>query len=295
MIQIDHCKKTDMKYTSTGTTTSYEVNMDMDLIKHDIERMRREYGRTKNKFDNRNIEAIIKLLEKTLKILKKTDGTLQFSWTKDPKSDIPVTYPIPFIDEPLYKINMCNYIKLNDNQKVVYIPMMDLAEIISYEYVHKDLDISVQEVDKMLSECSFLGNNDASVLLSKIHVSDDNVYNLAIGMKVDDTGFGSADENVIYDYFYSKEFDFVKGEARYKDVINYSCKYANNIIANSLCKKIETTKLKANAVAINATSLALIVTDVFNTGIEINDDCLDEVVVSAFGRKFKISLKSTIL
>lgn len=296
MIMIDHLKQkvADVK-SATNTGNTYEVKLSTDLIQHDIDRMKSELGKTKNKIDNANIESIIKLLEKTLKIVKKNDGVLQFSWTTDTKYGLPITYPINFIDEPLYKINMCNYIELEENQKLIYIPLMDLAEIISYEFVHKDYDHSVAEMDKMLDECTFLGNNKASMLLSKIHLEDDNLYRTALTLRVGQTGFGSADDNVIHDYFYSREFDFEYGKTTYKDVINYSCKHANAIIANSLCKSIEMMRFKVNTVAVNATSIALIVTDSYNSGKEITADCIDEIVVSAFGRKFALDIKPIIL
>lgn len=296
MISIDHFRKrTSSMKAQNAVGNTYDVKFNIELIKHDIERMKGELGKTKNKIDNKNIEKIIKLLEKTVKTVQKTDGVLQFSWTTDTKYGLPITYPINFIDEPLYKINMCNYIELNENQKLVYVPLMDLAEIIAYEYVHKDCDKSISDVDKMLDECTFLGNNKASMLLSKIHLEDDNIYTTALSMKIDDTGFGSADENVLHDYFYTREFDFEYGVTTYKDVINYSCKYANSIIASEICSKIEMMRFNVNTVAINATSIALIVTDSYNTGEEITADCVDTIVISAFGRKFALDIKPYIL
>ena len=295
MIEINHYNKKTVEFKSkTNNGNAYEVKLNPGLIQHDIVKMKGELGRTKNKIDNKNIEKIIKLLERTLKVAVKNENSLQFSWTTDTKYGLPITYPINFIDEPLYKINMCNYIELNDNQKMVYIPLMELAEIIAYEYVYKDFGDSVADVDRQLEDCTFLGNNRASKLLGKLHLMDDNIYFAALGMKVDDTGFGSADDDVIHDYFYTREFHFDHGATTYRDVINYSCKYANGIIADTLSKNLEKLKFKVDTIAVNATSIALIVTDSY-TGDSITADCIDQIVISAFGRKFALDIKPVIL
>lgn len=255
------------------------INMNKELIQRDIDRLKEMSENPKNRYDAANIKALITYLNKLLKNILE-DSTFEMCW--EIKDNLPDSYPIRLINEKAYGIDICNYIEVSENEKLVQLDITSLADIISFEIMARDLGESHESIEELLKECGIIGFEPASLLTDYFKENEDNVYKLSKSMKIGETPYYSYEDRKVHDYFSSKEFK----TKEYRDVVEYSCKYASAIIANTIVKNSIHCNIDIKVVMLNATNITFIVndTDEFN----IKNNIIEEISVRAFGRKFKI-------
>lgn len=86
----------------------FKVHINRELVRKDLDKLSIMYKSPKNKFDKKNIKAIIKYLNKILDNLD-DKGILELCWC-DNDDIILNTYPFNLIKEPAYMINSSDYI-----------------------------------------------------------------------------------------------------------------------------------------------------------------------------------------
>lgn len=264
-----------------------KLTMNVDLINKDLERLKGYLNDTKSTYDKNNIKALIKYLEKLLKNIE-DDSTFEMCWNFSNKEELPCSYPLSLINEKAYGINTCNYIEINENEKLIEFDMQDLADIIAFDFMYKDLGESHDTIEDLLKDCGIVGYESADVLLNYFKSTGDNMYKLSKTMKMEDTPYYSFETKRISDYFHSTEF---KGNS-YKDVVEYSCKYANSIIANAIIKRCKHFSLNGKLLMLNATNIAIMVT--MSEEINVRKEILDDISIRVFGRHFLIEPKISV-
>ena len=208
---------------------------------------------------------------------------------------LPKSYPIQFINEPLYKINIANYIELDSNKKYISMDMIDMADIIAYEFINRDLGEDHASIEKLLEQCGLIGYEDASLLINKFKADGDEMYKLSQQMFVGETTYLEADvDRNLIDYFYTKKFS-MGDKTTYRDVVNYSCRYANNIVANSIVSNCGAIGINLRPISVAPTYIDFILTEKQGSTVNIDRDIMDKISIHAFGRKFIVTPKLTII
>lgn len=265
-------------------TEEIAIHMNREILEHDIARIKQL--KPKNIFDRENLKAIKKYLNKLLEHIN-ADSIFEMCWNTD--GDLPYCYPMNLINEEVYGINICNYIELNANQNLLEIKYKNLADIIAFEMMYRDLGESHESIEDLLKDCGVLGYQPCSLLTDMFKECSDNIYQLSQSMKIDDTPYYMFEEKKVRDYFSSKLFK----KDYYKDVVNYSCKYALTIIANELLKKSIAHNIDMKPVMLSTTTVAFIVNGSSNESIK--HDILEDVSIRVFGRRFTVDPTVQIL
>lgn len=255
------------------------VNINRELLIKDIEKLKDMLKEPKSKIDKTNIKKLIVYLEKLLNSLLE-DSTFELCW--EIRDNIPQSYPFNLVNEKVYGINICNYIEVDRNEKLVQMDMTDLADIISFEIMARDLGETHESIETLLKDCGIIGFESASLLTDFFRDSGDNIYELSKSMRIEETPYYSYDTKKVNDYFSSKEFS----TKEYREVVDYSCRYANAIIANSIIKNCNRCNPDIKLIMLNATNITFIVHDIDE--ISIKNNIIEEISVRAFGRRFKI-------
>lgn len=273
------------KISSEAALSQYDkmdevsVSINKDLVLKDMDKLNKMMENPKNKFDKANIKGLITYLNTLLKKML-DDSTLEVCWHI--KDGMPETYPFNLINERIYGINTCNYIELGSDEKLVEMDMTSLADIIAFEFMSRDLDQTHETIEELLKDCGIIGFEPASLLTNFFKENGDEVYRLSKSMKIIDTPYYSYDNKKVQDYFYSKEFK----TDRYADVVEYSCKYANVLIANAIIKNSLHSNVELKLLMVDATNIAFIV----NTTDEVNikQNIIGDISIRTFGRRFQI-------
>lgn len=283
MIELFQHKKPDNVMTVLcGKDDEFNINMNKDIILKDREKLVEMLKKPKNKCDKQNIESLIMYLDKLLKLIG-DDNTLELCWHK--KDNIPLTYPIQLIKEDAYGVNACNYIEVSKGEKIITIDLKELADIISYDFMFRDLGDSHESIEKLLKNTAIISFEDSKILMDYFKSTGDNMYELSKTMKIGDTPYYSFETHKIHDYFHSRDMN----TKRYRDVVDYSCKYANTIIANTIIKNSIHKCISCMVLSITPTSIVL--TTNTDNEVDINSNLLEDISIRAFGRRFIINTK----
>lgn len=255
------------------------ININKELVIKDRERMKNMISTAVNSYDKKNIEAFIKYFDRILKF-EEADEDFEICWNI--KDNIPESYPVTFINEKAYNINTCNYIEVDSNERLVEVDLYDLADIIAFSYLSRDLGETHESIEKLLSNCGIIGYEDANLLLDYFRGNGDNPFELSKSFQIDETPYFSQETRKVVDYFHTKEFK----TKNYREVVDYSCKYANSLIMSTIIKNSLHAGINIKPVMISATNITFIVctTDEVN----IKNEILEDISVRAFGRRFRI-------
>lgn len=275
MIELSQRKPniTMPNYSKMNTIT---LHMNKELIYNDYERLKQYSKDPKSKVDKLNIKALIAYLDKILKNIQ-DDLSFEMCWSSE--DDIPTSYPISLINEKTYSIDIANYIEIPNDKKLIEIDLTDLADIIAFEIMSKDLGETHESIEELLKDCGIIGFEKAELLTNFFKSNGDKVYELSKHMKIEDSPYLSLETKKIHDYFNTKEFK----SKEYKEVVEYSCKYAATIIANTIIKNCSRMNINCDVIILNATNITLLID---STEIDIKKNILEEISIRAFGRRF---------
>lgn len=264
------------------------ININVELIKNDINRLKVELNSTKNKINKVNINALISHLNKLLKYVDE-DGHLELCWdTSGKKSETPYTYPISIVNEPLYKVSTANYIELEDGEKLIEVNLSEIADMLAFEFMFKDLGETHDSIEELLNGCGIAGLVSNAVLINYFKETGDDLFRLSKSMKIDECPYASAETKKVTDYFHTKEFK----ASEYRDVIDYSCRYASTIIASDILREAAHFKKEVKLLEVDALTIAFIIKA--DDEFDINK-LIDQVSLRVFGRKFLVNTKISTL
>jgi len=261
------------------TSDVISIHVSKDMITKDINKLTSMKENIKSSKDKTNIDTLIKYLKNIINKLS-DDNSIDICWVEDDK-EIVRTYPISIINEKAYGIDSCNFMELDDKQKLVEIDTTELADIIAFEFMYRDLCETHDSIEDLLKECGIIGYEDSSILTNFFKENGDNIFELSKVMMVGETPYYSFDDQKIIDYFHTKKFDSKK----YKDVVAYSCKYANFIIINRMIKNANTLKIGIKPIMLTPTCIAFMLNNV-DDNIDIHKGIIEDISIRAFGRKF---------
>lgn len=261
------------------TSDVISIHVSKDMITKDINKLTSMKENIKSSKDKTNIDTLIKYLKNIINKIS-DDNSIDICWVEDDK-EIVRTYPISIINEKAYGIDSCNFMELDDKQKLVEIDTTELADIIAFEFMYRDLCETHDSIEDLLKECGIIGYEDSSILTNFFKENGDNIFELSKVMMVGETPYYSFDDQKIVDYFHTKKFD----DKKYKDVVAYSCKYANFIIINRMIKNANTLKIGIKPIMLTPTCIAFMLNNV-DDNIDIHKGIIEDISIRAFGRKF---------
>lgn len=288
MIDIMHCKPGEYASLIHNKIIGQEIvlKINRELVVKDIERLKGLVG-TLNKTDDSNIKIIIKHLEKMLSKLN-TDSEITICWVDD-KNKITDTYPIKMFNEPVYGVSICNYIELASDESMIILNLEDIADIVAFEYIFKELDETHDSIEELMKNCSIMGYNKADVLTDKFKADKENMYYLSKILRIGESPWVNIEDGVISDYFNTKEFKADK----YDKVVEYSCITIAFAIMNSIIRKCIKLGISYKPVMSTANAIAIVVDN--KKGVDVKRDLLDIVSIQVFGRQLIVDTKPQIL
>lgn len=263
-----------------------EIKLNKELIKRDYERLEKDLkdNKYKNKYDKENIKRLVKYL-KDINGKLNNDNIIELCWNID--NNIPYTYPISLIEEKAYGINTCDYIELED-ERLVEINLTDMADLISFELMYKDLGESHNSIEELLKPCGVIGYNDPNLLLNYFKDNGDRLYELSKTMRIDSTPYMYLETKKVHDYFYTRDFK----TKDYREVVDYSCKYASTVILHNIITSGLSSNTMVKPIMNNSTHIAFITDN--DTEINIKKKLIDSISIRLFGRRFKLEPKIQI-
>jgi hypothetical protein len=266
-------------YNQISKMNEFSVKLNKELIAKDHERLQAMLASTKNRYDIANIKAILEYLEK---LMKYTDDEANFEMCWNVKNDLAHSYPLDIINERVYGIDSCNYIEISGKEKLIEMNMTDLADMIAFEMMYKDLGETHNSIEELLKNCGIIGIEKASLLTDMFKANGDKVFELSKSMKIDETPYYSHETKKVHDYFSSRDFR----KDGYRDIVDYSCRIANTIILNTIYKNATRYNINFKLLVLNATDIAFMIeTEDENT---IKQNLLTDISVRIFGRRFKV-------
>ncbi len=265
---------------SKQLTTTVEIYIEQ--VQEDIERMNKELLNAKSKADKENIKNIIKWLER---IIAKTDnGELEYSWSYFENNGLK-TYPIEVRNIEEYGIYFVDYLKAKENQKIVRLEYTDLANLIAFEMMHRDLGYSNYNMEERLKKIGIVGVYDIRDFLDNIEKDERDTYKLSKMLGIENSPYLRADRKKITDYFNIKEFN----AKLYREAVEYSCRHAMMLVLEKTMNNLYNSKLKFSLCAITNTEIDIIFEDV--NSLNIDEKLVESVIVRIFGRRFEVKPK----
>lgn len=287
MTELVQHKYPSFSHTVSKLDTVY-VNINTDLIKKDIEKLESALKKSKS-YNRENIKALISYLKKILKHLNE-NMELELAWNIDKDTDTIKSYPISLICEEAYGINTCNYIEVNPSVKIVDIDTTELANAIAFEFMFRDLGDSHNSIEKLLTECGVTGIEDSKILTDYLKTLHTNgaIFELSKTLKIEDSPYKIKEDNNIQDYFNTTMFK----ANTYRDVVSYSCEYANSVILSNIFKETVKYKLDFKLLCLNSTRIQFEIKEFPDESIR--DTIIGDTIVRIFGRRFKVCNKIKI-
>lgn len=267
-------------------TTSISVNA--DLIMKDIEKLEQALKKSKS-YNKTNIKAILEYLKKILRCLNE-NAELELAWNVDNNTDIIKSYPVSLVCEDTYGINTCNYIEVNPGVKIVDIDTIELANIIAFEFMFRDLGDTHNSIEKLLKNCGVTGIEDSKVLTDYLKTLHPNgaIFELSKTLKIDDSPYKIREDNKIQDYFNTAIFK----ASTYREVVNHSCEYANTVLLSNIFKETMKYKLDFKLLCLSPTRIQFELKEFPDESIR--DTIIGDTIIRVFGRRFKVCNKIKI-
>lgn len=228
----------------------------------------------------KNIGNIIAYLNRIIK--KAGDKSIKINWSLN--DNIVKSYPIEMKSIPEYGIYTTDYINL-ENNKMVYLDYAELADIIAFEMMYRDLGETNDTIEDKLSGIGILSISESSELTKYF---TDSPYELSKLLRVASSPYLVPGENKMVDYFGRKTID----TDRYREIVSYSCRCAMAFIVEALMKKASSNGLKIRLCGVFDTGVCLIVPEKEN--VDIQKEVAEAVYIRTFGRKLEVKPKVQI-
>lgn len=253
-----------------------ELNINTDMIDVDIKNMKRALERINGKENSKNIEDIIKYLNKLKAKVK--DGKLEIGWNY--RNNKFYTYPINLEYNSEYQFDSCSYIEAQD-EKIMVLDFINIFSCLVFEYIHRDLGYTHDEMEKLLESIGIIGLADYSILTDFFEDEDLEPY-LLRGARMESSPYISETAHTIRNYFNTKKFSVLN--ATYKNVIDNSIEEILKCILLDMMKRADKQNIDLKPIMISDTALGFIVKD---NEFDI-EEFLSDTTLRLFGRTFLV-------
>lgn len=267
------------------------IKIDRDKVKKDVEHLKAESTMTKNRLNSKNIDIVIRELNRLLKLSDNDESAVEIAWgVKDSTAE---SYPFNMVNDRTYGVDSVEYFKLKENEHIIELDFTELSDIITFEFIYEELGETIESVNSFTEHAGMGRNlNESSILTSNF---EDDMLELSKIFQIDNSPYIDGDKETINDYFGLKKFKLASHAKNvndtssiksYRDVIKYSCKHALSIIAANIINKALNANMHISLLGISDTQISLMVGNIDTFDI---DKYLDDVVVRSFGKLYKVN------
>lgn len=271
----------------------FEVGVDVEKVRADIEKLKKLKADTKNKINEKNIDICIKELERLEKLIDKETNKVEIGWSA--KDGLAYSYPFNMITDRGYGIDCEKYFKPGEKQKLLELDYSQLSQIIAFELISEELGESIESIDELTETAGIGSINEASILTDNF---EDDMLELSKVFKIGISPYITGDKEYIEDYFNRKKFKLktyfkFKNDKEaietYRDVVKYSCKYALSVIAATMIDKmISLGYTGIKLIGISDSKILFILEDKEDVGYNLKDYIDNDIVVRSFGKLYRI-------
>lgn len=251
-----------------------ELCINTDIIDIDIKNIRKALEKVNGKENHKNIEEIIKYLQKLKAKVK--DGKLEIGWNY--RNDKFYTYPINLQYNSEYQFDSCSYIEAQ-NEKIIVLDFINIMSCLAFEYIYRDLGYTHDEMEKLLESVGIIGIADYSILTDFFEEEDLEPY-LLRSVRMEGSPYISETNHTIRNYFNTKKFSVVK--ATYKNVIDSSVEEILKCVLLDMMKRADKQNIDLKPIMISDTALGFIVK---NEDFDM-EEFLSDTTLRLFGRTF---------
>lgn len=261
----------------------FEVSINTETIDRDINRLEDQLKKAKNKYNIKNLKYIIKYLSKTKSKIK--DGKIELCWNIN-RGEL-ASYPTEIKTHEEYKIDASEYIELH-NEKMIILDFIDIINILSFEYIYRDLGYSHHDIEEILDSLGITGTVSPKIFVDFFKDEDMSPYYLSKQSRIEDSPHINKESHKIKNYYNTKEFD----ADSYMMVVMDSVKTTLDIMASEIVRQLYRNNIDHKLVSIGETTIVINIDD--KTELDVNEifNCMSFRV---FGRNFEVLPKITIL
>ena len=255
-----------------------------------------------------DLEEVEQLEESVSKILKKANGTrreyLKFMQRQIQNlsnncrgGTVPIlwycnnglvgSYPIEIMNFQEENIDCMELIKLPKNSSAIRIQYDQLADIIAFEMICKDIGYTHKRIEEELHGTGIITNNSADKIKSLI--GNNKPYEISRELSIKNSGYFSEEDGMIYDYFQYMSFS----TPTYREPVEYSCRHALAFILNEMLDKLKEKDIPFTLCAVEDKSITFIVDK--RKQKEFISIAEETVTIRAFGRLFNTSASCEVL
>jgi len=263
------------------------VVVNKDIINSEIKRLQSEIGKYNNKVDDNNLKTLISYLTKIKRTADSETSELTLRWGTDNEGILRTT-PLQLVTENAYGIDVNSLIEVGPNQQLISVDISDMSEVIAFDMIHRDLDETHDSIEKTLESCSIISVNDISVLTDKFKESGDKMYESSQYMRVGESAFLNKGDNVLYNFFMTRKYDYIKNKTTYKEPVYNSCMLAAGIYAAQLMYNLHRCKIDSCLTGLTPQSVSILINRENDPLFDFKEKAFEDIVIELFGRKFSI-------
>lgn len=258
------------------------INIDSETIKNDINNLDRMAKTTYSKMDRKNIKELKIYLTN---ILKRYTGDQKIIWSV--KNGLAESSPVKLVRYPEYNIDCTNYVTISNNEKMVVLDYSNIAELISFELMYRDIqynddcNYNHRIIEKLLYDIGIVSVTDFEIIKKRLF-SDYSPYEFSKSFKIENSPYINIETRQIRDYFNHREFEI----DNYYKVIDYSTKHAMALIFKELSNSKLLNSFLWKLIAINNTQIVLILN--VEDDFDIKNKLYETAVIRCLGRKFEV-------
>lgn len=284
MLKINQQTKfNENSYGALLKAEPFELNMNIETINRDIARLENQLSKAKNKYNIKNLKYIIKYLNRTKSKIE--DGKIEMCWNID--NGRLMSYPTEIKTHAEYKIDASEYVELH-NEKMIILDFIDIINIMSFEYIYRDLGYSHHDIEDILESLGITGTVSPKIFIDYFKDEELEPYYLSKQSRIEDSPHINKESHKIKNYYNNKEFN----TDSYMEVIMDSAKLTLDIIAAEIVKQLAKKNIDNKLVSIGETTIVLNIKD--NTDANVKE-LLSDISFRVFGRNFEVLPKITIL
>ena len=284
MLKINQQTKfSEVLYGSLTKSEPFEISMNTETIERDISRLEDQLKKAKNKYNIKNLNYIIKYLKKTKSKIK--DNKIEICW--DIEKGKLASYPAEIKTHPEYLIDASEYVELH-NEKMIILDFIDILDIMSFEYIYRDLGYTHHDIEDLLDTLGITGTVSTKLFKEFFKEEDLTPYMLSKQSRIEDSPHINKETHKIKNYYNSKEFN----TDSYMEVIMDSAKITLDILASEIVRQLCKKGVEHKLISTGETTI------VFNIGDDVAlnlNEVMDNISFRVFGRNFEVTPKITVL
>ena len=256
------------------------ISMNRDIISDDIQKLERGLIRAENKSDLNNMKGIMNYLSKLSKKIDE-NGNYQMVWQFANWKIY--SYPMGLRHFPEYNIKASDYIVIG-KQSLIRIDYREAFRLIAFEITHRDFGVESEDIEEGLKDVGLL--TISNIDLIQRYYNEEDPLKMSKVFRIGDSQYASKNGNLSYDYFGTALDDgepFTSGY--YRDCVGRSIDVAICIIVKQLIDAFVNNGIYFQICSLSEDGLYFLVENQQTKNVQ---DCIENIVVRAFGRRFEI-------